>query len=349
MPQPSPISGPCAWRGNEIARDARWRFSLEADELAEIEVGLAAVRARGLGWRELTPEDFPLPSMSEKLGAMAEELEHGSGLANLSGLPIERYGAHLRHVWYAIGLNLGTPVFQDSNGLLMRDITDEDQDTDALLGHQLTARDGSAFKSSKARTLSSAELRFHTDRTDVVGLLCVAQAPEGGISRLASSVAVHNAMIERHPGLAALLYGPYPRSRLGEEMGGEELYYELPVFAQRGAKFTSHYSRTYIEAATELAGVPRLTPDHWRAMDMLHDLAVELSFATRMEAGDMQFLNNHVIYHARTAYRDAARGPRRLLHRIWLAMANSRALPEDHAVLWRRVEAGAHRGGIAQG
>jgi len=29
-------------------------------------------------------------------------------------------------------------------------------------------------------------------------------------------------------------------------------------------------------------------------------------------------------------------------------MPNSRPLPEDHAVLWRNVEAGALRGGIGQ-
>jgi hypothetical protein len=31
-----------------------------------------------------------------------------------------------------------------------------------------------------------------------------------------------------------------------------------------------------------------------------------------------------------------------------MAMPNSRALPEDHRVLWRNIEAGALRGGIGQ-
>ena len=34
------------------------------------------------------------------------------------------------------------------------------------------------------------------------------------------------------------------------------------------------------------------------------------------------------------------------LMRLWLAMPDSRALPDDHAVLWRDVSAGALRGGI---
>ena len=34
--------------------------------------------------------------------------------------------------------------------------------------------------------------------------------------------------------------------------------------------------------------------------------------------------------------------------RLWLAVPNSRALPEDHEVLWRNIAAGAPRGGIGQ-
>ena len=78
-------------------------------------------------------------------------------------------------------------------------------------------------------------------------------------------------------------------------------------------------------------------------------LAEELAFATRLEPGDMQFLNNHVIYHARTAFEDdAARGQVRLLYRLWLSMPNSRALPAGHEVLWGSTRAGALRGGIGQ-
>jgi hypothetical protein len=53
---------------------------------------------------------------------------------------------------------------------------------------QLQNQDGSSFLSSYARAVSNGVLRFHTDRTDVVGLLCVGQAREGGLSKVASTV-----------------------------------------------------------------------------------------------------------------------------------------------------------------
>jgi len=68
-----------------------------------------------------------------------------------------------------------------------------------------------------------------------------------------------------------------------------------------------------------------------------------------LRPGDMQFLNNHVIYHGRTAYMDEpGPGQDRLLLRLWLAPPNSRPLPEGFETLWGHIECGAVRGGIAQ-
>jgi hypothetical protein len=192
-------------------------------------------------------------------------------------------------------------------------------------------------------------LRFHTDRTDVVGLLCVQQANAGGVSRLVSSVAIHNEMLRRRPDLLDLLFGDFHRSRFGEEAASPAVTYALPVFGLRAGKFTSHFSLTYIEAAEMAGTVPKLTAAQREALDMLLALAEELSFDMTLEPGDMQFLNNHVVYHARTAFTDGARDrEHRLLYRLWLAMPNSRTLPEGHEVLWGTTAAGALRGGIGQ-
>jgi hypothetical protein len=89
--------------------------------------------------------------------------------------------------------------------------------------------------------------------------------------------------------------------------------------------------------------------EQWEALDMLSNLADELSFEMSFAPGDIQFVNNHVIYHARTAFEDdAVSGHDRLLLRLWMAMPNSGALPVDHEVLWGNIDAGARRGGIGQ-
>jgi hypothetical protein len=197
--------------------------------------------------------------------------------------------------------------------------------------------------------MSNRLLRFHTDRCDVVGLLCVRQARSGGVSRIASSVAVYNEMLRRRPDLVERLFAPYYRSRFGEEAGSNGATYALPIFGIRDGKFTSHYSRTYIESAQLLPDVPTMDRAQWEALEMLHAVAEELCMEMVLAPGDIQFLNSHVTYHARTEFEDDPRPQhRRLLYRLWLSTPGSRPLPEGHEVLWRNIGAGESRGGIMQ-
>jgi hypothetical protein len=332
-----------------MADHPRWRRDLTPVEIEEIDRALRA--GHGIPWREVTAESFPLPGMKHRFAEIAHELEEGSGMVKLRGLPVERYTAEeLRRIWFAIGCHLGRPVFQNRRGELMREIRDEGSEAGQRYGQVTTgAGKGQAFLSSYARTLTNGALRFHTDRTDVVGLLCVQQAQAGGVSRLVSSVAIHNEMLRRRPDLLELLFQDFHRSRFGEEAAGNGVTYALPVFGLRAGKFTSHFSLTYIEAAEMGGTVPKLSPAQREALDMLMALAEELAFDMTLEPGDMQFLNNHVVYHARTAFTDGAEERRhRLLYRLWLSVPNSRALPEGHEVLWGTIAAGALRGGIGQ-
>ena len=158
-----------------------------------------------------------------------------------------------------------------------------------------------------------------------------------------------NEMLRRRPDLAHLLFEPWYRSRHGEEAEVADDVYVLPICGQREGRFTSHFSLTYIEAAQTVDGVPKLSDAQQEAIDLLLSIAQELAFEMVLEPGDIQFLNSHVTYHGRTAFADDKGTAReRLLMRLWLAMPNSRPLPQDHEVLWRNVEVGAVRGGIGQ-
>ncbi|HMK67386.1 MAG TPA: TauD/TfdA family dioxygenase, partial [Stellaceae bacterium] len=330
MTSHTPLTGPCAWLGKDIARSTRWIRDLRPADIAEIERALEGVERRGLAWHAIERADFPLPSMSGLFAEIAGELENGSGMLKLRGLPVARYSEdQLRKLYFGIGANLGTPVYQNRRGELMRFIRDEGGDVGKRYGQieRVRMADGKPFLSSYARTLTNGALRFHTDRTDVVALLCVRQALKGGVSTIASSVSVMNEMLKRRPDLAELLFEPYFRSRHGEEAETAADVYALPVFGVRDGRFTSHFSLTYIEAAQTVDGVPKLTEKQKEAIDMLLSLAKELSFEMTLDPGDIQFLNSHVTYHGRTPFEDdVASGHDRLLMRLWLAMPNSRAL-----------------------
>jgi len=344
------LRGPSVWQGREIANAAAWVRTLTPAHLVEIDTALAQVQRRGLAWHQITPAEFPIPGLRPILDAIAQDLETGLGLVKLRGLPVERYAeTELRQVYFGLGVHLGWPVFQNSRGELMRAIRDEGGDLGGRYGQIEAQGQGETFLSSYARTLSNGRLRFHTDRTDAVSLLCVRQARSGGTSKICSSPAVHNAMLARRPDLLEVLFEDVPRSRLGEESSEASDVYNLPIFGLNGGGFTSHFSLTYIEAAQMVPSVRRLSTRQREAIALLLELAEELSFEMTLEPGDIQFLNSHVTYHGRAPFQDhAASGQDRLLLRIWYSMPNSRALPPGHEVLWRDIEAGVKRGGIGQ-
>ncbi|MGZ5921505.1 MAG: TauD/TfdA family dioxygenase [Rhizomicrobium sp.] len=342
------LEGACVWTGAQMRQDRRWIKQFPAAVLEEIDA--AVEKTGGLDWRQVNRENFPLPGAAAFFDEVREELENGSGMVKMRGLDVSRYSEEqLRRIWYAIGCHLGTPMYQNRSGEMMRDIRDEGMGVGAKLYGETVDASGKQFLSSGARTLSSGQLRFHTDRCDVVGLLCVRQASEGGVSKLASSATVYNEIRKRRPDLHALLCQPIPRSRFGEEAGGEHVTYDLPVFGVRDGKLTSHFSLTYIENGQMLPHARKLSDAEHEAIQMLMDVAEEVCFEMRFEPGDIQLLNNHVIYHGRTAFKDdESQGQDRMLMRLWLSVPNSRALPDDHAVLWGDVGAGKPHGGIAQ-
>src|SRR5262245_50404655 len=105
----APISGPAAWHGQDLARATDWIRPFTADELAELDAALRAVKTRGLAWRDITPADFPLPTVGAVLARVSRELEHGRGVVLLRGLPVERYTEdELRQLYWGIGVHLGT-------------------------------------------------------------------------------------------------------------------------------------------------------------------------------------------------------------------------------------------------
>src|SRR5262249_8824263 len=302
MAQSDDLEGACVWTGSQMGRDRRWVKEFPAGLLAQIDI---AVKATGdLDWRQINRRNFVLPAAQAFFDDVREELENGSGMVKLRGLDVSRYSEEqLRRIWYGIGAYLGTPMYQNRFGELMRDIRDEGMGGAKLYG-ATTDASGKEFLSSGARTLSSGQLRFHTDRCDVVGLLCVRQASEGGVSKLASSATVYNTRRQRRPDLHALLCGPSPRSRFGEEAGGEHVAYDLPVFGVRDGKLTSHFSLTYIENGQMLPNARKLSDAEHEAIAMLMAVAEEECFEMRFEPGDIQLLNNHIIYHGRTAFKD---------------------------------------------
>lgn len=330
------LEGPEVWSGAQMQPRSDWIHVLDAGEVAEVLAAVEGVRRSGIDWLDLDKEDFPLPRMAARLARVAQQLERGCGIAVVRGIPHEALGqAGMRIAMWGIGLHLGTAVSQSKYGELLAEVRDYGE----VMG-QATSRGYRA----------AGSLRFHTDRCDVVALLCVRQCREGGESLTVSTPHIHNVLLERDPEALALLYQDWFHSRQGEGQPHEQPWYRNPIFAQHLGRFTSQYSRAYVETASKFPGLPPVTERQWAALDLLADTAHAECFTSRMQPGDLQLLNNHVTWHARTAVTDWDEpADKRMLYRLWLSMPESRELPEDFAELWGPTGAGAVRGGVVAG
>jgi len=341
------LSGRAGWYGSELEQSGAWIHELTDTHRAEIDAALAHVKQATPATPGFSREDFPLPTTAALLAIIADELENGLGAVRLRGLPVERYSeADLRRVFWGIGRHLGTAVYQNARAEIMGEVRDETKRTEKTY---VEAKPGEIV-SSRARSRSTGPLRWHTDRCDVIALLCARNARAGGISKLTSIVTIYNEMQRRRPDLLALLLEDYWRARPEDEDGlMPERAFALPVFGVRDGKLTCQYSRTYVEQAQAFPGVSPLTSEQNEALDVLAEIAEEVCLFSAFEPGDIQLLNNHVIFHGRTAYEDdSATGQDRLLLRLWLSMPNSRRLPEGFERFWGRIEPGALRGGVPQ-
>jgi alpha-ketoglutarate-dependent taurine dioxygenase len=339
------ISGRPFWVGSDLERDGDWIYPLDDVQQAEIAAALANVKARPLF--NFAREDFPLSSTADLLAKVSEELENGYGCARVRGLAVERYSEdELRKIFWGLGLHMGTAVYQNRNGEIMGEVLDRTRDP----RYKPVAGPGKTV-SSRAKALSNGELRFHTDGSDVISLLCVRPAQRGGETKLASVSTIYNAMRQKRPDLLEHLFGDYTRvwpSRA--DRPGEIPLFTLPVFGMRDGKITTQYTRTAVEQAQEMDGVKPLTDAQDAALDLLAEVAEAACLCVPFQAGDIQFVNNHAVYHSRTAFDDGGAEARqgRLMLRLWFSMPNSRALPESFASYWGSSEPGALRGGVPQ-
>jgi len=346
-PARSSIEGPAAWYGADLAGSGDWIRVLDDGQQREIAAALAQVQRRGFPLFGFGRAEFPLASAAALLAEIRSDLEDGRGMVRLRGLAVERYSEdELRQIFWGIGCHLGTAVYQNAAGEIMGEVRDETR----LEKPSFAPVEAGKVASSRSRSRSTGPLRWHTDRCDVIALMCVRNAQAGGVSKLASIVTIYNEILRRRPDLLELLCQDYWRSRPADEDGlTPDGVFAMPVFGLRDGKITSQYSRTYVEQAQEVVGVPKLTAAQNQALDLLAAVADEVCLHSAFEQGDIQLLNNHVIYHGRTAYEDgAASRQERLLLRLWLAVPNSRRLPDGFETLWGSTAPGAVRGGVVQ-
>jgi hypothetical protein len=303
-----PIRSPGLWAAGDVGEASAWTVGLTAAQRAAIVDAAGRAHAAGCTPATVARGDFDLPELRSDVAQWVEALHTGRGFVLVRGFPVEELAPEATALAYiGLGCQLGTPVGQDADATLLGHVRDE-----GIARHDPSVR----FYRTKERQ------DFHTDGADIVGLLCLARAKSGGESRLASSYAVYNEILRRRPDLTEVLYQDMPWDRNDEQAVGEAPYFSLPVFNDVGELPRVFFIGWYIRDSQRHAEAPRLTAAQYDALDLIEAIANDPAFHVEMdfEPGDIQFIANAKILHAREAFDDhpeAAR--RRHLLRLWLS------------------------------
>jgi len=329
-------SAPHMWCAAQLAaKSGQWTFHLDHDAIAEIDAAVAACMDRDLPILNIGRADFPLPELSATLATIRRQALWGMGIAVLRGLPVARWSRRETAIaFWGLGTYLGETVSQNAQG--------------HVLGHVKNLGLDYADPTTRGYQ-TAAQLPFHTDYSDLVALLCLRTAREGGLSMVASSSRIYAEMCARRPDLAAVLTRPICRSRWGEESTGQKPWLEVPVFNLFPGGVSTTYVRSAIDKAQRLPGVPALSSEQIEAMDMLDALAADPAFHHDMTfaPGDVQILNNHCVLHSRTTYVDHDEvATRRHLLRLWLACADGPPFPQAMTQGFQGLSANGRPNGI---
>lgn len=318
---PVRVDLPCAWYGKDLQTGDSWIWPIRPEHITELDAALDHSKASGRAEQAVTRDDFPLDSFATFLADMLHELEYGRGFVLMRGLPVDRYSYDdLRRLYWGIGAHIGGAESQNIKGELIQEIRDH--------GFDYT-------KSEHRGSMSSAELRPHCDITDVVGLLCLRTAKHGGASTIRSAMTIYNEVLSDHPEFLDALHEGFAFELDGKGPTGHpnEVTHRIPTFSWHEGYLACRFNQKAIEGGAVKADAP-LDALQQAAINFVGDTAIraDVELSMQFQPGDIQWLNNHVILHSRTAYEDHPEPERkRLLLRLWLNHAGARPLDDDFA------------------
>ncbi|MBT5228469.1 MAG: TauD/TfdA family dioxygenase [Proteobacteria bacterium] len=299
-------------------------YTLSKEELSALDTALNEVKSRGLAVEEVTAGDFPLGGLEKVVAGWIQEIDYGKGLVFLQGIPVARYTKDdCALIFWGIGAHMGEAQSQSLGG--------------DRLGHVVNlGGDNPRYRAYQ----NSTELALHTDATDIVGMMCLVPAREGGLSGYAGAAAIYNELLDHHPDVLPILCEGFHYHLFGEHAPGESPVTEekTPVFSEKDGCLSISYLRSYIEMAFAHMGKEKTAAES-EALDTLDQVAhgPKCFRQFMLSPGDMLFFSNYTVLHNRTAFvDDDDLDKRRHLLRLWLRAHDPRPLVENISAFGKR-------------
>ncbi|GAM42913.1 hypothetical protein TCE0_044f17309 [Talaromyces pinophilus] len=318
---PKIITGPTAWTKDDFSgspeKEALWKHPFTEEELEELSTAAEQYLASGRSLTEMSKEYFPLPKMAKYLEEVRDDLMNGRGFTLFQGLPVKEWGLQKSATAYmGMGAHFGYITSQNGRG--------------HVLGHVKDLGENPADFHKVRLYRTTARQTFHADPADIVGLLCLNTALEGGENDVVSGHRVWNIMQAERPDVAELLTKPiWYFDRKGEVSVGQEDYIRCAIYylerdnGRVYSKFDPNYVRS-LRRFSDKGIIPPLSEEQEEAIEYFDRLCLQESIRNVLMVGDVHFMGNNHLFHSRTSYKDhPAPAPRRHLLRLWLSTPES--------------------------
>ncbi|KAF4932447.1 Taurine hydroxylase-like protein SAT17 [Colletotrichum fructicola] len=310
---PEAIVGRTVWTKEDLEADSsRWLRVFSPDEVTHIESAVHDIEKNNLQLSEVDKSTFILPkSFAYTLASVRDELINGIGFGVLRGLPVHSWTTRQASIAYlGLGSYIGRRLSQNRQGHMLGHIKDLAEGKD-ING------EGRIYRTQKAQT-------YHSDESDIVGLLCLHQAMEGGQSQVVSTHHIYNILRKERPDILRQLCLPHWfYDRKGETNEGENEWMRTPGYYYYNGKLSMKWDSYYVGALQrfwEAGLLPKYTDAQQEAIKVMEEMCHRLSLEMTLQQGDVQFVTNTHNLHARSAYKDDNDiTKKRWLQRLWLA------------------------------
>ncbi|KAH7072658.1 hypothetical protein BKA63DRAFT_48091 [Paraphoma chrysanthemicola] len=336
---PAQLHSDLVWDNSDIASRYSWAYELSTEDVEELVSALQHFKSTGKSLGFVNRDTFPLPKLHAKLRDISNEIHNGFGFKVVRGLPVDKHTREDILVIYAGLASHIAPVRgrQDSQY--------EGRPADVALNHikDLTATYDASQIGAPAYTADKQV--FHTDSGDIIALLCLEEAAQGGQSKVSSSWRVYNELASTRPDLIRTLAEKWPTEIFGDpnhKFVNRALLHYTPSTATSPERMIIQYARrtfTGFQGLPRSNDIPPLSEAQAEALDTLHFIAEKHALGLDFKKGDIQFVNNLSIFHARDAFTNSPQKQRHLV-RLWLRDPElAWQLPEALKGRWDKVYA----------
>ncbi|KAI9309649.1 hypothetical protein BJ944DRAFT_226638 [Cunninghamella echinulata] len=321
---PEQLEGPKVWKGSDYeGQEHEWIYQLNDQELNEIHEALLDFEQSEKPLSAIQQDTFPLPTLGSKLKELIHDnVVEGRGFLVVRGIDPDKYNRKQQIIVYA-----GVSTYVGKRGLqgkhILAHITD------------LVSNKSRELDEIVAPAYTNDHQVYHTDAGDIISLFAIGVAEEGGKSRIASSWTVYNEIARERPDLIETLATDWVFQSDYVETGHSSrplLYFEddhlIIQYARRNfTGFGKNPRRT---------DIPPITEAQAEALDYLHYTAEKYNLGVDFKKGDIQYINNLSIFHARDSYIDSEKNQRHLL-RLWLHPDNAWRIPKELKGIWDKL------------